>query len=128
MIEAGVASFIEGRVMILIATRNEALRPMIGRATGARFDAESGRIALLVSASQWPEAVAHALPGNPISATFVMPDSYRAYQIKGPVADQRPANAPDQSAGEDDCRDRLRIHHGGCYFGRGNLDTRVRQV
>lgn len=99
MIEAGVASFIEGRVMILVATRNAAHRPMIGRGTGARFDAESGRIALLVSASQWPDAVAHALPGQPISATFVVPDSYRAYQIKGPVVDQRPANAIEQARG-----------------------------
>jgi hypothetical protein len=99
VIEAGVASFIEGRVMILIATRNAAHRPMIGRATGARFDTESGRITLLVSASQWPDAVAHALPGAPLSATFVKPDSYRAYQIKGPVADQRPANAVEQARG-----------------------------
>lgn len=94
-----MASFIEGRVMILVATRNAAHRPMIGRATGARFDAESGRIALLVSASQWPDAVANALPGTPISATFVIPETYQAYQIKGSVADTRPANAVEQARG-----------------------------
>ncbi len=98
MIEAGVASFLEGRVMVLIATRNAAHRPMIGRATGARFDADSGRITLLVSSSQWPDAVAHALPGTPISATFVQPDTYEAYQIKGPIIDLRPANASSRPA------------------------------
>lgn len=93
--------------MILIATRNDAHRPMIGRATGARFDAESGRIALLVSASQWPDAVAHALPGTPITATFVMPHNYRAYQIKGPIIDQRPANAIEQARGTSYVEDML---------------------
>lgn len=85
--------------MILIATRNTAYRPMIGRATGARFDAESGQIILLVSASQWPDAVTNAVPGAPITATFVKPDSYQAYQIKGPVIDQKPANAIEQARG-----------------------------
>ncbi|SMC96694.1 hypothetical protein [Rhizobium sp. RU36D] len=99
MIEAGVASFLEGRVMVLIATRNAAHRPMIGRATGARFDADSGRITLLVSSSQWPDAVAHALPGSPISATFVQPDTYEAYQIKGLISELRPANAIEQARG-----------------------------
>lgn len=108
MIEADVASFIEGRVMILIATRNAAHRPMIGRATGARFDAESGRIALLVSASQWPDAVGAARPGLPIAATFVEPATYRAYQIKGPVVDQRPANAVERARGTRYVEDMLR--------------------
>ncbi|PZU87428.1 MAG: hypothetical protein DI528_07325 [Shinella sp.] len=107
MIEAGVASFIEGRVMILIATRNDAHRPMIGRATGARFDCANGRISLLVSASQWPDAVAHAVPEAPISATFVKPDNYKAYQIKGPIIDVREADTIDQARGSQYVNDML---------------------
>ena len=109
MIEAGVASFIEGRVMILIATRNEAHRPMIGRATGARFDSQRGGISLLVSASQWPDAVAHALPGTPLSATFVKPDDYRAYQIKGPIMNVRPTDAIEQARGAQYVADMLSV-------------------
>ncbi|MGX5665390.1 hypothetical protein ACWKW9_05390 [Rhizobium daejeonense] len=107
MIEAGVASFIEGRVMILIATRNDAHRPMIGRATGARFDSANGRISLLVSASQWPDAVAHAVPEAPISATFVKPDNYKAYQIKGPIIEVREADTIDQARGSQYVSDML---------------------
>lgn len=93
--------------MILIATRNDAHRPMIGRSTGARFDAESGQISLLVSASQWPDAVTHARPGTPISATFVKPDNYKAYQIKGPITDARAADAIEQARGRQYVADML---------------------
>lgn len=107
MIEASVASFIEGRVMILVATRNRHHRPMIGRASGARFDADQGTIAVLVSASQWPKAVEHALPQTPISTTFVKPDDYRAYQIKGMIANVRPANAVEDARGAQYVEDML---------------------
>lgn len=93
--------------MILIATRNDVHRPMIGRATGARFDAESGRISLLVSASQWPDAVTHARPGTPVSATFVKPDDYRAYQIKGPITAVGEASAIEQARGRQYVADML---------------------
>ncbi|OCW59081.1 hypothetical protein [Hoeflea olei] len=99
MLETDVARFIQGRVMSLIATRNQAHRPMIGRGTGARFDPDSGEISVLVSRSQWPEAVAWARPGLPISTTHVKPDDYQAYQIKGIITGVRPATAAESAQG-----------------------------
>lgn len=83
MLAPEVAAFIEGQMMILVATRDEGHRPMIGRGSGARYDRASGLMHVLVSQSQWPLAVAEALPGRPIATTFVQPDNYRSFQIKG---------------------------------------------
>ncbi len=109
MIETGVARFIQGRVMILVATRNEAHRPMIGRCTGAQFDPQSGEISVLVSRSQWPQAVAWAQPGLPISTTYVKPDDYHAYQIKGLISEIRPATAVENAQGSRYVEDMLEI-------------------
>lgn len=87
MLTAEVADFIEGQVMILVATRDDSHRPMMGRGSGARFDRSSGLMHVLISQSQWPLAVAEALPGRPIAATFVQPDNYRSFQIKGEIAE-----------------------------------------
>lgn len=99
MIAGDVARFLEGHVMILVATRDAAHRPHIGRGTGARFDTSSGRIRLLVSSSQWVGAVDNAICGAPVAATFVKPDDYRAYQIKGTIGEVRPATAEEQALG-----------------------------
>ncbi|WP_165217147.1 hypothetical protein [Affinirhizobium pseudoryzae] len=92
MLAAEVAAFIEGQVMILVATRDEGHRPMIGRGSGARHDRASGLVHVLVSQSQWPLAVEHALPGRPIATTFVQPDNYRSFQIKGQITASGPAD------------------------------------
>ncbi|MFN3441172.1 MAG: hypothetical protein ACK4Z3_02090, partial [Rhizobium rosettiformans] len=65
MLESEVAQFIEGQVMILVATRDDTHRPMIGRGSGARHDRGTGLVHVLVSRSQWPRAAAEARPGRP---------------------------------------------------------------
>jgi hypothetical protein len=93
LLAAEVAEFIEGQMMILVATRDDGHRPMIGRGSGARHDRASGLVHVLVSQSQWPLAIAEALPGRPIATTFVQPDNYRSFQIKGKIVDSGPADA-----------------------------------
>lgn len=87
MLESEVAQFIEGQVMILVATRDDTHRPMIGRGSGARHDRGTGLVHVLVSRSQWPRAAAEARPGRPVSTTFVQADNYRSCQIKGIIAE-----------------------------------------
>ncbi|MDO6964796.1 hypothetical protein [Rhizobium alvei] len=99
MIEQEVASILESRVMILVSTPGMGARPTIGRATGARFNAAIGQVELLVSASQWPEVSRYALPGRKIASTYVRPSDYRAYQIKGVIAEVCPANAEEAARG-----------------------------
>ena len=99
VIAGDVARFLEGHVMILVATRDAGLRPHIGRGTGARFDRSSGQIRLFVSSSQWTGAVGNAIPGTSVAATFVKPDDYRCYQIKGMIDEVRPATGSEQALG-----------------------------
>lgn len=92
LLAAEVTAFIEVQVVILVATRDDGHRPMIGRGSGARHDRASGLVHVLVSQSQWPLAVAQALPGQPIATTFVQPDNYRSFQIKGLITVSGPAD------------------------------------
>jgi hypothetical protein len=80
-----MAAFLEGAVMMVIASRDDAFRPAIARAQGARLH-EGGRLVeVLVSRSQWPEAVGNLGPGRPVALTVCRPTDYRAYQVKGTV-------------------------------------------
>lgn len=109
MLAAEVARFIEGQVMILVATRDETHRPMIGRGSGARHDRGTGLVHVLVSQSQWPLAVAEARPEGQVSTTFVQADNYRAFQIKGVIAEVRPADAAAADWGRDYVREQLAL-------------------
>lgn len=95
--------------MIAVSTRNAAHRPMIGRASGSRFDAVTGAITVLVSASQWPRAVENAVAGSPIAATFVRPGDYKAYQIKGTIESVRPADSFEHARGSQYVDDMLAV-------------------
>ena len=99
MIDTEVARFIESKVMIFVATRNEERRPMIGRGSGAWVDAATGNVALLVSSSQWPSMVAWAKAGMPIAITCVRPTDYQAYQIKGMIGSVRSADRDEERRG-----------------------------
>lgn len=111
MLAAEVAAFIEGQVMMLVATRDAGHRPMIGRGSGARHDRATGLVHVLVSQSQWPLAVAEALPGRPIATTFVQPDNYRSFQIKGVITDSGPADGTAAAWGRHYVQAQLSLMH-----------------
>lgn len=112
MLTPDVATFIEGKVMMLVATRDATHRPMIGRGSGARYDGTSGLVTVLVSASQWPDAVAHAGEGLPIATTYVRARDYRAFQIKGVITDVREADAAESERGVRYVREQLDVMMG----------------
>lgn len=85
MLDEDVAGFIGGKVLMIAATRDERLKAHVGRGCGARFDEAAGDVVLLASSTQWPAFARYAAPGAPIAATFVDPESYRAYQVKGRI-------------------------------------------
>lgn len=97
MLEDDVAAFISSPVMMIAATRDEAMRAHIGRGCGADFDPDVGDITLLASSTQWPEFCANARPGAPIALTVCRPDNYKSLQIKGQIVDVALAT-PDQQA------------------------------
>lgn len=79
-----LARFVAGPVLMTLATRDAANRPMIARGSGGRvIDEEGGRIEVAVSASLWPETIANVRDNGMFGVTFVQPADYRAYQLKG---------------------------------------------
>lgn len=97
MVDAGIARFIESRVMILVATRDEAHRPVIARGGGGRYDARTRDFRLLLSRSQWPRATACCGPGPPIATACLKAHNYQAFQITGLICRVGPADADEEA-------------------------------
>lgn len=91
MLEEDVAAFLSGDVMMIAATRDEAMRAHIGRGCGTDFDPDVGDLTLMASATQWPDFCANAKSGAPIALTVCRPDNYRSLQVKGQIVSVTPA-------------------------------------
>jgi Pyridoxamine 5'-phosphate oxidase len=77
-----IRHFVASPVMIIVGTRDEANRPAIGRAVGARIDADHG-IEVVLSSWQWPETIANLGANGQAAITFARPSDYVSYQVKG---------------------------------------------
>lgn len=95
MIDDVLGDFVQGAVMTVIAVDTGA-GVTIARGVGTRRAGEAGLVSL-VSRLQWPHLAEHLKAGAPIAITFVAPEDYRCFQLKGEVQEVGPA-------GEDDCR------------------------
>lgn len=91
MLDQELAAFIESPVMQIIGTADADHRPEVGRGVGA-WPLDGRRMAIVVSAWQWPGTVANLQDNGMIAATFSRPSDYVTYQIKG-RADVREAAA-----------------------------------
>lgn len=80
-----IIDFIRGPVLMTLGTRDAANRPMVARGSDGRPAADGSAVDIAVSAYLWPETVANLAETGVLAATFVRPDDYRAFQIKGPA-------------------------------------------
>ncbi len=94
IIPAAIAQFIQGPVLTSLATRDAENRPMIGRGSGGHSLIAPGRLEVAISGRLWPETVANLRNNGALSVTFVDPESYHAFQLKG-RATLRAADARD---------------------------------
>jgi hypothetical protein len=69
--------------MIIVGTCDASARPAIGRAVGARLDADADVIELVLSSWQWPGTAANLLATGRAAVTFARPSDYVSYQVKG---------------------------------------------
>lgn len=90
MIDDDIAGFIEGSVMTILASRDEAMRAEIARAVGTRRLSGNDLFDSFVSRAQWPDFAQNLAADAPLALTFVRPIDYRAYQIKAQVAGAAP--------------------------------------
>ncbi|MCB4770825.1 hypothetical protein LGR54_19615 [Ancylobacter sp. Lp-2] len=96
MIEAEVATFIEGAVMTILASRDAAMVAAIGRGVGTRR-IDAATFETLVSRAQWPHLLANLQPAAPLAVTFVRAEDYRCYQIKAEVTGLAEAGEEDRA-------------------------------
>lgn len=95
-----IVDFIRGPVLMTLGTRDAANRPMVARGSGGRPTDDGARVLIAVSASLWPETVANLADNGMLAATFVRPDDYRAFQVKGRAV-LRAAGSEDAAAAAD---------------------------
>jgi hypothetical protein len=85
-IDAALATFLEGPVMIIVASCDDRLLPQIARAAGAVIDRAKGRVDLIVSGWQWPQTITNVGRDSRLAVTFARPNDYVSYQLKGRAA------------------------------------------
>jgi hypothetical protein len=77
-----IKRFVVSPVMIIVGTRDDANRPSIGRAFGARI-VDDENIELFFSAWQWPDTASNLVANGQAAITFSRPSDYLSYQLKG---------------------------------------------
>ncbi|WP_332770194.1 hypothetical protein [Phenylobacterium sp.] len=100
MIDQDLAAFVQGPVMMILATRSAAGLPAIGRAIGARVTSGRDAIDIFVSPSQWADVLSGVVAGSQIAFTACRPSDYKTFQIKGEVLDVSPMDPADQAVAE----------------------------
>jgi len=84
-----LASFFEGGVAIVVATRDAEMRPQISRAWGTRVADDGSALTICVTAGEGSRTVDNMRANGAIALTFSSPTTYRTVQAKGVVTDLR---------------------------------------
>lgn len=92
MIDDELAKFIQSEVMIIAASRDNAMRATIARFVGARCLPGSGLVDSFVSRAQWPGLPQNLTSGGPLAVTFCRPQDYLTYQLKAQARTATPAS------------------------------------
>lgn len=100
MIDAELTALLQEPVMMVFAAKSAAGLPALGRALGARITPDGERLDIFTPASQWAEALSGLAPGAPLAFTFVQPDDYRTFQLKGELVSITPSGVEDVAAAD----------------------------
>jgi hypothetical protein len=84
-IDGQVRELIAGGVATIVATRDEQLRPSIGRGWGISVAADGDEVTLCVEAPAGSRMRANLDAGGVIAVTCSLPTTYRTVQLKGRV-------------------------------------------
>ena len=100
MIDAELTALLKEPVMMVFAAKSAAGLPALGRALGARPAPDGRTIDIFTPAAQWGEALSGLAPGSPLAFTFVQPNDYRTFQLKGELISIAPSGPEDVAAAE----------------------------
>jgi hypothetical protein len=76
-----------GGVAVVVATRDQQLRPAITRGWGRDAPGEGAALTLCVSAAPGSQTLSNLEDNGAVAVTFSLPTSYRTVQVKGAVVD-----------------------------------------
>lgn len=82
-----LASFFEGGIAVVVATRDADMRPQITRAWGAGVAADGSALTICVTAAEGSQTLGNLRANGAIALTFSSPTTYRTVQSKGVVTD-----------------------------------------
>ena len=88
-----LASFVRGGVAIIVATRDEDLRPEITRGWGPEVSGDGRSVTLCVTAPPGSKTRSNLAANSAVAVTFSLPTTYRTVQMKGTAAEVREPNA-----------------------------------
>jgi hypothetical protein len=89
ILAADVAAFLVGGVAIVVATRDEELRPEIARGWGPEVAGDGTGVTLCVGVAPGSRTRANLEGNGAIAATFSQPSTYRTVQLKGSALELR---------------------------------------
>lgn len=107
IIDEQIAQFLTSPVMIIMATADAELMPVVGRGLGCRLT-ERGEVEIVFSRWQWPRIEADLLASRRLAATWARPSDYVSYQLKG-SAMLRSCEAQDRALAERYCADMTQV-------------------
>jgi hypothetical protein len=92
---ADIAELARQGIAVIVATRDERLRPAVTRGWGPVLSEDGCRLTLCLDAPDGSDTVANLRAGSPLAVTLGRPSTYLTAQLKGPLLE---FGAPDDDA------------------------------
>lgn len=83
MLTEDLATFIQGAVSILVASRDRRHVPSVARAIALRVSADRARVTLLLATEQCRQLLADIADSRAIAVVCTQPSTHRTLQLKG---------------------------------------------
>lgn len=100
LIGAEQAALIEGRVSIIVGSRDAQQRPHLMRAAGARLSPDRRRVTLLLPHERSRAVLDDLRDNGQVAVVFSVPSSHRTLQLKGSDAVVSPCGPDDPALAE----------------------------
>lgn len=100
LIGAEQAALIEGRVSIIVGSRDAQRRPHLMRAAGARLSPDRRRVTLLLPQARSRAVLDDLRDNGQVAVVFSEPSSHRTLQLKGSDAAVSPCGPEDAALAE----------------------------
>ena len=97
LLDADNAAFVQGGVSIVAASRDAALVPSSGRASGCRVSEDRRHVTIFVIRSQCERLVADVRASGRIAVVMSQPSTHRTLQVKAEDAHVRPVRAGERT-------------------------------